>query len=38
MPLFLALYRWTIDSLPAVEQARERFDARGEAGFGALAA
>lgn len=31
LPPFLALYRWTVDSLPAVEQARERFDHRGEA-------
>lgn len=31
LPPFLALYRWTVDSLPAVEEARERFDARGDA-------
>ena len=35
---FMALYRWTIDNLPAVEQARERFDAGGEATPGLLAA
>ena len=28
LPPFLALYRWTVDSLPAVERARERFDTR----------
>ena len=28
LPPFLALYRWTVDSLPAVEEARERFDGR----------
>ena len=27
LPPFLALYAWTVDSLPAVEQARQRFDA-----------
>ena len=26
LPPFLALYAWTVDSLPAVEQARQRFD------------
>ena len=31
LPPFLALYRWTVDSLPAVEEARGRFDARGDA-------
>ena len=38
LPPFLALYRWTVDSLPAVEEARERFDARGDALLGALVA
>ena len=28
LPPFMALYRWTVDSLPAVELARERFDTR----------
>ena len=28
LPPFLALYRWTVDSLPAVDRARERFDTR----------
>ena len=31
LPPFLALYRWTVDSLPAVEEARGRFYARGDA-------
>ena len=38
LPPFMALYRWTMDSLPAVEAARERFDARDEALPDALAA
>ena len=28
LPPFMALYRWTVDSLPAVDLARERFDTR----------
>ena len=28
LPPFLALYAWTVDSLPAVEQARQHFDTR----------
>lgn len=27
LPPFLSLYAWTVDSLPAVEEARQRFDA-----------
>ena len=29
LPPFLALYAWTVDSLPAVEDARRRFDDGG---------
>ncbi len=38
LPPFMALYRWTVDSLPAVEEARGRFDARGDAPPEALVA
>ena len=30
LPPFMALYRWTVDSLPAVDRARERFDTRND--------
>ena len=38
LPPFLALYAWTVDSLPAVEDARQRFDAVGGDAVGALLA
>ena len=38
LPPFLSLYAWTVDSLPAVEQARARFDTRDNAILDALAA
>ena len=38
LPPFLALYRWTVENLPVVDQARERFDARNEPWLGAPAA
>ena len=31
LPPFMALYRWTVESLPAVDRARERFDTRNDA-------
>ena len=38
LPPFMALYSWTVDSLPAVERARERFDTRDGTISKALAA
>ncbi|WP_174292107.1 winged helix-turn-helix transcriptional regulator [Sphingomonas bacterium] len=38
LPPFLALYRWTVDSLPAVEKARHRFDIVGDENADAIAA
>ena len=29
LPPFMALYAWTVDSLPSVEEARQRFDDNG---------
>ena len=30
LPPFLALYAWTVECLPAVDDARKRFDAAGQ--------